>query len=124
MRLEEDFEVVKKYLAENAGASARKVSVDTGVSIEVVTDFVRQGRIMGIQQDNGQDITCAICKRPIASGKLCIECQKALSGSGVFQRGEEDDRIHSEGPKISLQKEAPRTREQMYTIDLIRRRRK
>ncbi len=119
----EQFEVVKEYLSNHSGASVRTVSEDTGVPIEVVTDFMRQGRIVGAEFDNEAGNRCVICKRPIASGKICPECQKALSGFSVCEEGK-GGRLDRATPEISLQKEAPKTREQMYTIDTIRRRRK
>lgn len=121
---EEDlFEVVKEYLSSHSGASVRVVSEDTGVPVEIVTEFVRQGRIVGTEFNDEAGSRCAICKRPVAAGKICPECQKALSGLSISESGK-GDRSDHELPEISLQKESPRTREQMYTIDTIRRRRK
>ncbi len=42
------FEVVKEYLSSHSGASVRVVSEDTGVPVEIVTEFVRQGRIVAL----------------------------------------------------------------------------
>jgi hypothetical protein len=120
---EEQFEVVKEYLFSHSGASVRTVTEDTGVPVEIVMDFVRQGRIVGTEFDDEAGSRCYICKRPVASGKICPECQKALAGFSFGEPGR-GDRTDHELPEISLQKESPRTREQMYTIDTIRRRRK
>lgn len=120
---EEQFQIVKKYLSGHRGASATKVSKETGVPVEVVTEFVRRGHLVGTGFENNNDARCAICKNPVARGRICTECQRALSGSQLGSL-DSDQRFASQGPNVSIQKEKPKAGEQMYTIDLIRRRRR
>ncbi|HHT85201.1 MAG: hypothetical protein ACOX34_07030 [Bacillota bacterium] len=119
---EQQFQVVKRYLAKHKGASARKVSEDTGVPVEVVTEFVRRGHLVGVDLEINETNQCAICKRPLSKGRICVDCQKALSGSRL-DGFDFDDAPGRHEPDVSFQKDKPKNSTRMYTIDLIRKRR-
>ncbi len=119
---EEQFEIVKQFLSANKMASAREVSEGTGVPVEVVTEFIRRGFLVGTAHGYEKS-KCAICKKPIPKGKICAKCQEALSGAQISPL-DSDARVGEEGPKVSMHKQKPKTGEQMYTIDLIRRKRR
>ena len=120
---DEQFDVVKKYLTENPGSSVESISRDTGIPVELVARFVRQGRIVGTGQENTGSSVCSICKRPISKGKICARCYSALSGLPSKKLAGIDQ---AERPDLGFYKESPESRsgEQMYTMELIRRRRK
>ncbi len=119
---EEQFRTVKKYLLENKGASATKVSSDTGVPVEVVAEFVRRGHLVGIDLEKDDSSRCAICKKPVSSGRICSECRRALMNSKIGGMG--DLKPSTQGSPVSSRKEQPRAGGQMYTMDLIRKRRR
>ena len=77
---EEQFQIVKKYLAEHKRATARKVSEDTGVPVEIVTEFVRRGHLVGVDIEPDETNQCAICKTPFPEAGYAL-LQKALSNS-------------------------------------------
>ena len=120
---DEQFGVVKKYLTEKPGSSVERISRDTGIQADLVARFVRQGRIVGTGQENTDSSVCSICKRPISKGKICARCYSALSGlpskelAGIGQAERPDSGFDKESPKA-------KSGEQMYTMELIRRRRK
>jgi len=118
---DEQFEIVKQYLLENPRSSVIKVSEATGVPVETVTEFMRQGRLIGIEPDDAENIlVCSICKKPISSGRICEQCQKALSGDSSFGSERKDDKMRMEEPKLRTDDKTVKSRERMYTIDLIR----
>ena len=119
---DEQFQIVKRYLTENPGSSVMTVSEKTGVAVETVTEFIRQGRLMGMEPQGTENVlVCIICKKPISAGRICDECQKALSGRSSDVSGKENGKIDVERPKLSIDEQNERIGERMYTIDLIRR---
>ncbi len=120
---EEQFQIVKKYLLEHKRASAKKISEDTGVPVEVVTEFVRRGHLVGIDVDIDEVNRCAICKTPLSKGRICVDCQKALSGSRLASLSL-DEAAGREGPEVSMQTDRPDNGTRVYTIDSIRSRRR
>jgi len=118
---EEQFQQIKIYLAENPGASIDQIHRDTQIPVEVISDFVRKGLLVGTPAKETTELRCMICKRPISSGKICLECQKALS-EGNFNRVNKkgDIPITEKGAGKSLRKKDSRLSEKMYTMDLIR----
>jgi predicted nucleic acid-binding Zn-ribbon protein len=119
---EEQFQIVKKYLAEHKRATARKVSEDTGVPVEIVTEFVRRGHLVGVDIEPDETNQCAICKTPISRGRICVSCQKALSNSKLDKL--RPDEAGPEAPDAIMEKPRVDDSTRMYTIDLIRRRRR
>jgi len=118
---DEQFQTVKRYLAENPGSSVIMVSEETGVPVETVTEFIRQGRLMGIEPHSTESVlVCVICKKPISSGRICDECQKALSGRSYDGTDRESDKMKTEEPRLSFGGQNDKFGERMYTIDLIR----
>ncbi len=75
---EKQYLVVKEYLHKNPGVPAVKVSEATGVPAQLVIEFLRKGLLAGIKPGPNESLTCVICKRPIASGSVCLKCEKTL----------------------------------------------
>lgn len=121
---EEQFEIVKKYLAENPRATVKETSENTKVPVEVITEFLRKGLLMSVLPGDGNaSLSCVICKRPIQSGKICPECERALVAKGLYGGKGKNDTI-SEGSLavVSEQRRAGQS-ERMYTFDRIRKKR-
>lgn len=117
---EEQYEQVKMYLAENPGASIEQIHRDTQIPVAVISDFVRKGLLVGTPAKETTELRCIICKRPISSGKICFECQKALSEGNLRRGGKKGDALITEKEVgKSLRKTASRSSEKMYTMDLI-----
>lgn len=75
-----DFGRVRKYLEDNGPRTAIVISEATGVSIEVINKFLREGRIE-IPDGSEQYIKCLKCGAEIRYGRYCPECMKKISGS-------------------------------------------
>lgn len=119
---EKQFHIVKEYLLENKGTPATKVSKETGVPVEVVAEFVRRGHLVGVNLEKDDSSKCAICKKPVSAGRICPDCRRALMESKIGGVGGLN--LSSEPPRVSAQKEQPKAGGQMYTMDLIRKRRR
>lgn len=75
---EEQFEVVREFLNENRGSTIEEIVEATGVPIKRIQQFIKEGRLEGI---DGQVLTCSKCGIPILKGKYCRKCTNKLLGS-------------------------------------------
>ena len=74
---EEDlFEVVKEYLSSHSGASVRVVSEDTGVPVEIVTEFVRQGRIVGTEFNDEAGSSVLYARGRLQQAKYALSAKR------------------------------------------------
>lgn len=70
------FEVVKDYLQKNPGATVVEVAQATEVDLELIYEYIRQGRLSVVPKD--AQLRCAICGNPIDLGKVCRKCREGL----------------------------------------------
>jgi predicted amidophosphoribosyltransferase len=75
---EVDFTKVKEYIYENGTASAMAVSEHTGVSLERITQYLKEGRLE-IPELSPIFIKCEMCATDIRSGRLCPSCAGKLT---------------------------------------------
>lgn len=117
---EEQYEVVRQYLIENPNVSVSEVSDSTGVPPELIIEFLRRGLLMTVPSSRiDQKSVCIICKRPLESGRICPQCQKALltmAGDSTTSEGAATGSGVSRVPS-SLSQDS---RAKMYIIDMIR----
>lgn len=75
---EEEFKKIKEYIYENGTASASEISEHTGVSLERINQYLKEGRL---EIPNGSPIfiKCEMCKTDIRSGRLCPTCAGSLT---------------------------------------------
>lgn len=85
----DDFGKVYKYIDENGPAPAIIIAQGTGVHIEKINNFLREGRVE-IPEGSDVYIKCERCGRDIRFGRFCPECAASLSKQlqGVFEAGE------------------------------------
>lgn len=77
---EQEFEIVKAYLQKNPGTTVEKVAEDTGVSLQQIMSFVRNGRLSEEAKNiTGTVLFCERCEKSILEGRLCLECQRELT---------------------------------------------
>lgn len=98
---EDQFRKVKHYIDEHSGAGVQETSDETGVPVDVVVEFLRQGLLVTGSGSDGQ-LVCMVCKKPITRGRLCPRCEAALGGGQDFQKQFQN-----------------RTQARMYTMDSI-----
>ena len=71
------FQLVKKFLDQYPGAEGKEVFLATGVPINTLVKWVREGRLISSNAIN-LGAVCDICGTPVCSGKLCPDCKKDI----------------------------------------------
>lgn len=71
----DDFGKVRKFLYENGPAKKEVISQNTGVSEEIIMQFLREGRIEAIEAA-GNRLRCDRCGCVIRKGRICADCAK------------------------------------------------
>ena len=107
---ERQFSHVKKYLDEHPRSGVSEISEGTGVPVEVVIEFLRQGLLVSQPGPEGQ-LTCIICKRPITKGRICAKCEATLKAT----RAELSGSVRPQEASEPLQA----VKSRMYVMDLI-----
>lgn len=74
---EEQFALIKAYLKEHPDSSIVKVSNETGVSVQEIEKFLREGRLE-VTTGMNDFLKCMKCGSPIKTGKYCPECEKKV----------------------------------------------
>ena len=81
---DQQFVKVKHYIDEHSGAGVQETSDETGVPLDVVVEFLRQGLLVTGSGAAGP-LACMVCKKPITRGRLCPKCEAALGAGTKFQ---------------------------------------
>lgn len=98
-RDKEDFEKVRDYIYENGVASALEVSEATGVSLKVIEQYLREGRLE-IPESSPIFIKCEKCGIDIRSGRLCAECATSLSNAMRIEMNFDNEQIGAVPKKL------------------------
>lgn len=89
---EEDFKIVKDYIFENGTAPAMEVSEKTGISLERINQYLREGRLE-IPENSPIFIKCEMCSIDIRSGRLCPDCASKLTHAMREKMDFDDEQI-------------------------------
>lgn len=95
----DDFGKVREYLEENGIQSAYTIHDATGVSLSLINNFVRDGRLE-IPDGSGVYIKCLNCGCAIRYGKYCPQCTSKIvkNLNGMFAvMGEKPQKEESNG---------------------------
>ena len=67
---ENEYRLVKEYIYDHKDAALLEVHQSTGVAVERIMKFLREGRLMetGVQW---KELKCESCGEPISSGRFC-----------------------------------------------------
>lgn len=76
--IEEQFQVVKKFVTENPGANINVVSEECDVTIKQIRKWVREERL-SFSDDSLVGLECERCGKMIHSGRFCNECAGGLA---------------------------------------------
>ncbi len=76
--LEEKFEACRKYIKENPGANIQKVSEETGVTMKMLKQWVREERLT-FAEGTLVGIECEACGANILTGRFCPKCKQNLT---------------------------------------------
>lgn len=93
----EQFEIVKEYLQKNAGVTVEQISEATGVSRQLILQFIKAGRLSGsITKLAGPQVRCERCDKPILEGRICAQCQSELTEKlRTSSKKDDNDKIPS-----------------------------
>ncbi len=89
---EEDFKKVKDYIFENGTAPAMEVSEKTGISLERINQYLKEGRLE-IPENSPIFIKCEMCYVDIRSGRLCPDCASKLTHAMREKMNFDDEQI-------------------------------
>lgn len=73
-KLEENFELVRKYIYDNPHANVVEISQETDVPERDILYFLKEGRL-SIAEGDGM-LLCENCGRSIITGRYCDHCKK------------------------------------------------
>lgn len=76
-KLEEDFQVTKKYIRNNPSATIVQVSEECEVPIKLIHQWVRDERLI-FSEDSPIGIECELCGNSIRTGRFCDGCKHDL----------------------------------------------
>ena len=72
---EQDFQKIKDYLYENPNMNVIQVSEATGVSIDKIKLFLREDRLIALNNHSASLLDCQRCGKAINFGNYCEECR-------------------------------------------------
>jgi flagellar operon protein (TIGR03826 family) len=73
------FLTIRDFLHKNPGSKIEEIVEKTGVSIEKITYFLREGRITSASLSDEMGLKCESCGAPISKGKICGACVMTLN---------------------------------------------
>ncbi|MCK9526903.1 MAG: MerR family transcriptional regulator [Limnochordia bacterium] len=75
-KAQESFDTVKRYLQDNPGATVAQVAKDTEVHLDLIYEYIRDGRLDVVPKD--ARLQCSICGATINVGRVCMKCRADL----------------------------------------------
>ncbi len=78
--LEEDYQVVKKYIRENVGATISEVADECEVEVEQINQWIREERLE-FAENSPIKLSCETCGASIRSGRFCDKCKAETANS-------------------------------------------
>lgn len=113
---ERDFEKVRDFLREYKDTDINVVSERTGVSVNKITRYLREGRLLSSGLSSSLNIQCERCDAPIQSGRYCESCKHDLHKDMETTKRETSEK------KSAKEKGKKKKKERMFIYDRIKRR--
>jgi len=110
---EEEFKIVRNFIAKNPGVDIITVSQETGVEEEKIIRYLKEGRIYNASPNTKIKIECELCGALIPHGRYCNACIEKLT-KGLRKT------IEIENRKAMEEEELNKNRPRMYTRDLYK----
>jgi hypothetical protein len=82
---ESEFSRVRDYLYEHPNKNIVEVSEATGLSIEKLKRYLRNDRLIAVNNNSSSLLDCKKCGQPISTGIYCPTCQKDMDNE--FKKG-------------------------------------
>lgn len=78
-KLDEDFLKIRDYIYDNPGkTNVDQIAEATEIDAKIILHLLEEGRLSTTGLSH-LGLTCQICGKPIASGKMCDDCRGSLS---------------------------------------------
>lgn len=100
--IEEQFVLCEKYLRDHRGATLQNLCDATGVTIKMITRFIKEGRISVYNAPNVQ-IPCDLCGQPMKAGVMCEACRQRLTHDLTTAAKEESIKIEESRRTVGFQ---------------------
>lgn len=110
---EENFKVVRKYIAEHPGVGITEVSENTGIAEEKILRYMKEGRFSTDKMLHSS-LQCELCGASINTGRYCLSCQKKLTSGLKKVIQEENSKVLNEIKK-KKEDELKRSGPRMHT---------
>lgn len=79
-KMDEKFDVVKKYVQENPNTPVETVARETDTTMRQIRKWIREERL-SFSPDSAYGIECESCGKMIHTGRFCDECKKKLTNT-------------------------------------------
>ena len=79
-KMDEKFDVVKKYVQENPNTPVETVARETDTTMRQIRKWIREERL-SFSPDSAHGIECENCGKMIHTGRFCDECKKKLTNT-------------------------------------------
>ncbi len=74
----DSYGIIRKYLDEHGSTPASVISLDTGISMEIINDYLAKGRLE-VADTSNVFLHCEKCGKDIKFGRICTACAKNAS---------------------------------------------
>lgn len=103
-KMDEKFEVVKKFVDDNPNVPVETVAKETETTMKQLNKWIREERLT-FAPGSAYGLPCECCGRTIPTGKYCDECKKKLANTlqSVLDKPapkKEDKRIFADKEKM------------------------
>ncbi|RKM58408.1 flagellar protein [Butyrivibrio sp. X503] len=78
--IEEDFQKVKQYIADNPRASLKQIAEDNEVSSKQIQQWIREERLM-FAEGSPIQLQCESCGESILTGRFCAKCKAKMANN-------------------------------------------
>lgn len=112
---EENFRIVRKYIAQNPGVGIEVVSENTGISEEKILKYLKEGRIVTGTVTQVK-LACELCGTVISGGRYCAACQEKLTSGLKKVIQEENMKVLQDKGETAAEGKKKSVR--MHTADL------
>ncbi len=75
---ENDFKKIKEYLLQYPNKNIMEVSEATGVSVDKIRMYLREDRLIAVNNSSASLLDCQKCGKAVSSGLYCEHCQKEV----------------------------------------------
>lgn len=77
-KIEQEFQVVRKYVDDNPGVDMNKVAEECEVDVQQIRHWIKEERLQ-FSSDSMVGINCERCGTMIRSGRFCANCKTKLT---------------------------------------------